>query len=124
MGLDDSRWADFEIGDRSEQTLLRLYERLPETALYCTDGYPVYGWLPADRHRVGKVGAMNWNERPHSCRRGKLNRLHRRTKGYTKSVEVLACSLGLLLVDWPSKSYSSLCYVKNARPNCGLRRRR
>ena len=109
LEADGRRWADFEIGDRSEKTFLRLYERLPAGALYCTDAYAVYGWLPADRHRVGKGGAVNWNEGLHSWCRGKLNRLHRRTKGYTKSVEMLACSLALLLVDWPSKSYASLC---------------
>ena len=31
--LDGSRWADFELGDRSEATFLRLYERLPEAEL-------------------------------------------------------------------------------------------
>ena len=106
---DGSRWADFEVGDRSEATFLRLYERLPEAALYRTDGYRVYGWLPADRHEVGKGGAVNWNEGLHSWCRGKLNRLHRRTKGYTKSVAMLGCSLALVLVDWPAKSYASLC---------------
>ena len=43
---DGSRWADFEIGNRSAETFLRLYERLPEVALYRTDAYRVYGWLP------------------------------------------------------------------------------
>ena len=102
-------WADFDIGDRSEQTFLRLYERLPEAELYRTDAYRVYGWLPSDRHHVGKGGAVNWNEGLHSWYRGKLNRLHRRTKGYTKSVAMLSGSLALLLEDWPAKSYDSLC---------------
>ncbi|MXY46793.1 MAG: IS1 family transposase [Chloroflexi bacterium] len=26
---DGSRWVDFEVGERSEETFLRLYERLP-----------------------------------------------------------------------------------------------
>ena len=47
---DGSRWANFEIGDRSAETYLRLYERLPESELYRTDGYRVYSWLPADGH--------------------------------------------------------------------------
>ena len=59
--LDGSRWAHFAIGDRSADTFLRLYERLPEAELYRTDGYRVYGRLPADRHQVGKGGAVNWN---------------------------------------------------------------
>ena len=106
---DGSRWADFELGDRSAETFLRLYERLPEARLYRTDGYRVYGWLPSDRHQVGKGSAVNWNEGLHSWCRGKLNQLHRRTQGYTKSVAMPGCSRALLLADWPAKSYASLC---------------
>ena len=36
------RWVDFEVGDRSEGPLLRLYERLPEVGWYRSDAYPVY----------------------------------------------------------------------------------
>ena len=106
---DGSQWADFEVGDRNEATFLRFYERLPEAKLYRTDSYRVYGWLPTDHHEVGKGGGVNWNEGLHSWCREKLNRLHRRTKGYTQSVALLGCSLALVLVDWPAKSYDSLC---------------
>ena len=106
---DGNRWADFEIGDRSAETFLRLYERLSEAELYRTDAYRVYGWLPSERHEVGKGGAVNWNEGLRSWCRGKLNRLHRRTQGYMKSVAMLGCSLALLLADWPSQSCASLC---------------
>ena len=64
---DGSRWADFDLGDRSENTFLRLYERLPEAEFYRTDGYRVYGWLPADRYEVGNGGVANRNE---GCIRG------------------------------------------------------
>ena len=48
---DGSRWVDFEVGDRSEATFLRLYARLPEAGLYRSDAYSVYaGWFPPDRH--------------------------------------------------------------------------
>ena len=94
---DGQRWVDFEVGDRSETPFWRLYERLPEAGLYRSDAYAVYlGWLPPDRHVVGKGGAVNWNEGLHSVWRGKLNRLMRRTKGYTKSVEMLVYSLALV----------------------------
>ncbi len=94
---DGSRWADFEVGDRSEGPFLRLYERLPEAGLYRSDAYGVYpGWLPPERHVAGKGGAVNWNEGLHSVWRGKLNRLARRTKGYTKKVEMLVYSLALV----------------------------
>ena len=39
---------------------------------------------------------MNWNEGEHSVWRSRLNRLARRTKGYTKQVEMLVCPLALL----------------------------
>ena len=38
---DGRRWADFEVGDRSAETFLRLYERLPEAKLYRTGAYQV-----------------------------------------------------------------------------------
>ena len=59
----------------------------PRLGLYRSDAYAVYvGWFPPRRHVVGKGSAVNWNEGLHSVWRGKLNRLMRRTKGYTKSV--------------------------------------
>ena len=94
---DGRRWVDFAVGDRSEAPFLCLYERLPEAARYYSDAYPVYqGWLPPDRHQVGKGGPVNWNEGLHSVWRGKLNRLVRRTKGYSKSVAMLEYSLALV----------------------------
>ena len=94
---DGRRWVDFEVGDRSEAPFLRLYERLPEAGLYRSDAYAVYvGWFPPNRHVVGKGSAVNWNEGLHSVWRGKLNRLVRRTKGYTKSIAMLVYSLALV----------------------------
>jgi len=94
---DGSRWVDYEVGDRTEETILRLYERLPEAERYRTDRYGVYGgWLPPGRHKAKKGGEVNWNEGLHSVWRGKLNRLHRGTKGYTKSEDMLRDSLALL----------------------------
>ena len=52
--------------------------------------------MPPEGHVVGKGGAVNWNEGLHSVWRGKLNRLMRRTKGYTKSVETLRDSIALV----------------------------
>ena len=93
---DGSRWMDFEAGGRDESTFLRLLERLPDAERYETDAYGVYGALPVNKHVVGKYGAVNWNEGLHSMLRGKLNRLVRRTKGYTKSVEMLVNLLALV----------------------------
>ena len=90
-----NRWKDFEVGDRSESTLLRLLERLPDAACYSSDAYGAYGCLPVNKHRVGKGGAVNRNEGLHSVLRGKLNRLVRRTKGYSKTDGMLTMSLAL-----------------------------
>ena len=54
------------------------------------------GWFPLEQHVVGKGGAVNWNEGLHSVWRGKLNRLMRRAKGYTKSIEILVYFLTLV----------------------------
>ena len=87
---------DFEVGGRDRETFVRLYRRLPDAERYRSDRYEVYGWLPSDRHVVGKGSEVNRNEGVHSVLRGKLNRLVRRTKGYTKSVEMLVGSLSLV----------------------------
>ena len=94
--VDGSRWVDFEVGDRSEDTFLRLYERLPEAERYCSDAYKVYEWLPRNLHKVGKGGEVNRNEGLHSVLRCKLNRLVRKTKGYSKSVQMLRDSVALV----------------------------
>ena len=104
MGVDGgggrARWEQvdrlFEMGGRDEATFLRLLDRLPDAEHYETDAYRVYGALPVNKHVVGKYGAVNWNEGLHSMLRGKLNRLVRRTKGYTKSVEMLVSLLALV----------------------------
>ena len=107
---DGQRWVDLAVGDRSENTFLRWYDRLPATAaVYCSGSYAVYRRFPQDRRCranedpgsraalllirdrrcMGKGRAVNWNAGLHSVLRSKLNRLMRRTKGYTKSVAML-----------------------------------
>ena len=85
-----NRWIDFEVSGRDEATFLWLLERLQDAERYETDAYGVCGTLPVNKHVVGKYGAVNWSEGLPSMLRGKLNRLARRTKGYTKSVNLLA----------------------------------
>ena len=94
---DGRRCVDFEAGDRSGGTFLRLYERLPEAERRYSDDYAVYGsWLLAERRIVGKRKLANRNEGlPSECR-GWLKRLARATTGYAKQVWVLRGSLALL----------------------------
>ena len=78
--------------------------------MHRSDGLRVYReWLPAGRHVAGKGGAVNWNEGLHSECRTRLNRLGRRTKGYTKSRDLLERSLALVLECWTAKPNASLC---------------
>ncbi|MBM3215891.1 IS1 family transposase [Candidatus Poribacteria bacterium] len=86
----------YKVGDRSEETFLRLADRLPLSKAYYTDGYEVYGWLPRAVHHVGKDGPVNRNEGIHSILRDRLCRLRRRTKGYTKESWWLRASLAMI----------------------------
>ena len=96
---DGTRWADYEVGGRDAETFMRLYRRLPSADLYRSDDYSVYAsCLPSGRHVAGKGGAVNRNEGLHSMLRGKLNRLVRRTKGYSKSLTMLSLSLAMVWV--------------------------
>ena len=76
----------------------------------------MYEWLPRDGHVIGKGGAVNWNEGLHSKLRSKLNRLVRRTKGYTKSVEMLKHLLAIALAECLNQPLKSLALQdKNTR---------
>ena len=94
------RWATALL-QQIDAPFLRLYARLPEAQQYCSDFCQNTGravdaeWLPPAQHRIGKGGPVNWNEGLHSWLRSKLNRLMRRTKGYTKSIEMLVYSVAL-----------------------------
>ncbi len=96
---DGSRSLDFEVGDRSEATFLTLCDRLPRAESYHSDAYDVYQWLPRSHHKVGKGGKVNRNEGIHSILRDRLYRLHRRTKGYNKSLWMLRASIAMICLN-------------------------
>ena len=93
---DGSVWFDFEVGDRDLPTFHRLLRRLPSAERYRSDGYEVYGHLPAKCHERGKGSEVNRNEGLHTKLRTRLNRLGRATSGYSKKLEMLANSLALV----------------------------
>ena len=93
---DGSRWADFEVGGRDLETFMRLLRRLPKAAKYRSDHYVVYSHLPPVRHEKGKGSEVNRNEGLHAKLRVKLNRLVRRTHGYSKRLYMLAGSLAMV----------------------------
>ena len=97
-----------------ESAFSRLLDRLAGADRYETDAYWVCEWLSRDRHVmhvIGKGGAVNRNEWLHSKLRSKLNRLVRRTKGYTESVDMLkhllAIALDVQRLNQSSKSISA-----------------
>ena len=98
----------YEVGGRDESAFSRLLEQLPGADRYETDAYGVYQWLPRDWHAIGKGGAVNRNEGLHSKLMSKLNRLVRRTKGYTKSVAMLKHLLAIALEDCLNQSLKSI----------------
>ena len=73
-----------------------MYDRLPEARRYVSDGRRAYEWLPQNRRVAGKDLEANRNEGLHSVLRDKLNRLHRKTKGYSKRVIMLRNSIALV----------------------------
>ena len=105
---DGVRWRMHEVGSRDVSAFSRLLDRLPSADRYEIDAYPVYERLPRDRHAIGKGGAVNWNEGLHSKLRSKLNRLASRTKGYTKSVEMLNHLLAIVFDECLNQSIKSI----------------
>ena len=53
-GRDGIRWRMYEVGGSDESAFTRLLDRLPGADKYETDAYPVYEWLPRDRHIAGQ----------------------------------------------------------------------
>ena len=89
---DGSRWADFEVGRRDSET----FRRLPKAAKYRSDRYSAYSVLHPVSHVKGKGSEVNRNEGLHAKLRVKLNRLVRRTHGYSKRLYMLIGSLAMV----------------------------
>ena len=56
---------------------------------------PPQGWM-RNRHGVGKAGAVNRNEGLHSRLRKRINRLRRKTKGYSNRAAMLSGHIALV----------------------------
>ncbi|MDR1609287.1 MAG: hypothetical protein LBR78_00310 [Holosporales bacterium] len=100
-------FSAFEVGTGEAATLRKLLDRLGEDKLsvVCTDGNPAYHEelsLNADiRHVVTKAETC-LVESYNSVLRYCLARLQRKTKCYSKSLEMLKLSVALLLHYWES----------------------
>ena len=95
----DSGILAWVVGDRSAATFKLLWwiVKCWHSFWYVTDGYPVYPvFIEDDSHLVSKT-YMTRVEGENTRLRHYLARLHRKTLCYSKSVEMLKCSLRLLL---------------------------
>ncbi len=87
------------IGDRSSVTfqLLWVVVKCWQSFWYVTDGYAVYPkFIDGSQHIVSKT-YMTRVEGENTRLRHYLARLHRKTLCYSKSVEMIKCSIRLLL---------------------------
>ncbi|MDR1334906.1 MAG: hypothetical protein LBJ19_01345 [Holosporaceae bacterium] len=96
------RFARFEVGDASSETLRRFWAKITETnevKMVCTDGNPSYAEVfeeDADlKHFITKSETC-LVESYNSVLRYYLARLHRKTKCYSKSKKMLMLSIKLL----------------------------
>jgi IS1 family transposase len=89
-------WA---IGDHSAKTFRPLWQQAEhwQSYFYVSDGWKVYAmFISAGDHIVSKT-YMTRIEGENTRLRHYLARLHRKTLCYSKSLEMLKCSLRLLL---------------------------
>ena len=89
----------WSIGDRSAGTLKLLWQVVScwQCYFYVTDGYPAYGVYIPDEDRIISKTYMTRVEGENCRLRNYLARLHRKTLCYSKTVEMLANSLKLLI---------------------------
>ena len=88
---------DFVVGGRGESTGRKLYERLKEhkPSIYYTDDWRAYTAVwPASRQGASK-GEMYTGESVNSLIRQYLARFHRRTRCFSRLVEMMVYSLEL-----------------------------
>ena len=89
---------DFEVGDRSKFTYLKLAFRLEKRYNInhlCTDNYSAYGYYKiSNQHHITK-SETSLVESVNSLIRHYLARFNRRTKRYSKSIKMLTASLVL-----------------------------
>lgn len=85
----------FEIGDRSEYTGNKLYDKLkhnkPES--YCTDCYEAYNIFLRDENHISSKAETYTIEGVNNIIRHYLARFKRKTHCYSKSVEVIKYTL-------------------------------
>ena len=99
-------FTEFEVGKGGFKPLEKLWSKIDSSVkTVCTDGNPTYKeFFEYDfdiRHVVSKAETC-LVESYNSVLRYYLARLHRKTKCYSKSLEMLIISIDLLLLNWKS----------------------
>jgi IS1 family transposase len=92
------RILDFEIGSRSQRTFKVLFNRirLLKPKIIYTDNYSVYTTIiPSSIHKTGKEHTYTV-ERTNGRIRDYLARFHRKTKSFSKSLNMMKSNLLLL----------------------------
>ena len=90
--------VDFEVGDRSKSTYLKLAQRIDERyniRHLCTDDYSAYKYYTISDHHHTTKAETSFVESINSLVRHYLARFNRRTKRYSKSLDMLTASLTL-----------------------------
>lgn len=90
---------DFEVGDRTKQTYLKLAFRLEKRYKIehlCTDDYSVYKYYKISKYHHTTKAETSLVEAKNSIIRNYLARFNRKTKRYSKSVGIIKASLTLL----------------------------
>ena len=89
---------DFEVGDRSKETYLRLALRLEvkyKINHLCTDDYGAYKYYTISKYHHTTKSETSLVESINSLVRHYLARFNRRTKRYSKSARMIIASLVL-----------------------------
>ena len=81
---DGVRWRMYKVGDMDVSAFSRLLDKLPGADRDETDAYPVYEWLPRDRHVMGKGRAVNRMKGLRSKLRSKIEQACDAYKGLYK----------------------------------------
>ncbi|MDR3266100.1 MAG: hypothetical protein LBT24_00825 [Tannerella sp.] len=97
------RFAGFKVGDASSETLRKFWKEITKSnnvEIVCSDGNPSYAEIfeeDADVEHLVTKSETCLVESYNSVLRYYLARLHRKTKCYSKSQEMLVLSLKLLI---------------------------
>lgn len=90
---------DFEVGDRTKRTYVNLALRIKQKyqiEWLCTDGYEAYGYFQIAKNHSKTKKETALVEAKNSIIRHYLARFNRKTKRFSKAIDMIIASLRLL----------------------------